>query len=103
MKIRHIEDLRVFAQTVDSGTMAAAGRVVGLSPTLVSRRLARLEDAIGTRLIDRTTRRLRITDEGRVFYARCRRILNELELAVDELKPQTIEIVMSSRSTFRQN
>lgn len=100
MKLNHIDDLRVFAQTVDSGTMAAAGRVIGLSPTLVSRRLARLENAIGTRLIDRTTRRLRITDEGRAFYARCRRILNELELAEEEIKPQSTEITGLVRVTL---
>lgn len=92
MKLEHIEDLKVFVQTVDSGNMAAAGRIIGLSPTLVSRRLARLEDAVSVRLIDRNTRRLRITDEGRSFYARCRRILNELELAEEELKPQSAEV-----------
>ena len=87
MAIDHIDDLRVFAQVVDSGTLAAAGRVLDLSPTLVSRRLARLEQSLGVRLLERTTRSLRITEEGRAFYARCHRILTEMDFAVAELQP----------------
>jgi DNA-binding transcriptional LysR family regulator len=87
MKIRHVEDLQVYAQVVDSGTLVGAGRVLGLSPTLVSRRLARLERALGVRLLERTTRSLRVTDEGRTFYARCQRVLTDLDLAEEELQP----------------
>ncbi len=90
--IDHIEDLQVYVQVVDSGALAAAGRVLGLSPTLVSRRLARIEDALGVRLLERTTRSLHVTDEGRSFYARCRRILAELEAAEGELKPALSEV-----------
>ena len=79
MSVEHIEDLKVFAQAVESGTLAAAGRTLGLAPSIVSRRLARLERALGVRLLQRTTRSLSVTDEGRVFYRRCRRILLELE------------------------
>ncbi|MCO1336197.1 LysR family transcriptional regulator [Microbulbifer sp. OS29] len=89
MDIDHIEDLQVFTQVVDCGTLAAAGRVLNLSPTLMSRRLARLENTLGVRLLERTTRSLHVTDEGRTFYARCRRILMELELAQEELRPNS--------------
>lgn len=92
MKIDHLEDLRVFAQVVDSGTLAAAGRVLGLSPTLVSRKLARLENTLGVRLLERTTRSLSVTDEGRGFYARCRRVLTEIEIAEDELRPASRKV-----------
>ena len=70
MSVEHIEDLKVFAQAVESGTLAAAGRILGLAPSIVSRRLARLERALGVRLLQRTTRSLSVTDEGRVFYRR---------------------------------
>ena len=46
MSVEHIEDLKVFAQAVESGTLAAAGRTLGLAPSIVSRRLARLERAL---------------------------------------------------------
>lgn len=92
MSIDHIKDLKVFVQVVDSGTLSGAGLVLNLAPTIVSRRLSRLEDAIGMRLLERTTRRLHVTDEGRTFYARCRRILHELEEAQDELRPVSNEI-----------
>lgn len=87
MALDSIEALRVFVQVVDSGGLSAAGRVLGLAPTLVSRRLARLEEELGVVLLQRTTRRLSITDEGRDFYRRCRRILDEVEAATEELLP----------------
>ncbi|MCL1127163.1 LysR family transcriptional regulator [Shewanella surugensis] len=92
MTIEHIEDLKVYVQVIDSGHLAAAGRVLGLSATLVSRRLARLEAALGVRLLTRTTRRLHVTDEGKVFYSRCQRILSELAHAQRELLPTSNEI-----------
>jgi DNA-binding transcriptional LysR family regulator len=87
MAIERVEDLRVFVQVVDSGNLTAAGRVLGLSAPLVSRRLARLEEGLGVRLIQRTTRTMSITDEGRTFYGRCRRILADLEAAEAEVRP----------------
>ena len=92
MTIEHISDLQVYAQVVDSGSLAAAGRVLGLSPPLVSRRLARLERSLGVRLLTRTTRSLHVTDEGRAFYVRCQKILAELALAESELQPFSSEV-----------
>lgn len=82
-----IEALRVFVQVVDSGGFTAAGRIVGLTPTLVSRRIARLEAALGVRLLQRTTRSVHVTDEGCEFYRRCRRILTEVEGAAEAVRP----------------
>lgn len=92
MKINHIEDLKVFVQAVECKKLTSASRVLGLSPTLVSRRLARLEKSLGVQLLERTTRSLHVTDEGRAFYTRCCRILAELEVAEDELRPSTQEV-----------
>lgn len=92
MPIEHVDDLRVYAQVVERGTLAAAGRSLDMSPTLVSRRLARLERAVGVRLVERTTRSLHVTHEGRAFYRRSRRILGELEVAERELRPVSTEV-----------
>lgn len=92
MKIQHLEDIQVYAQVVDSGSLASAGRVLNLSSTLVSRRIARLEKSLGVRLLERTTRSLCVTDEGQVFYRRCRRILAELEDAEQDLVPASTRV-----------
>lgn len=87
MSVNHVKDLHVFVQAVDSGTLAAAGRTLGLAPSIVSRCLARLERTLGVRLLQRTTRSLSVTEEGRAFYRRSRRILSELEAAESEVAP----------------
>ncbi len=100
MSLESIEALRVFAQVVESGGFSAAGRVVDLSPTLVSRRIARLEDELGVRLFQRTTRRMHITDEGRRFYARCLRVLDELDAAAEELRPDPTKVKGTVRAVL---
>jgi DNA-binding transcriptional LysR family regulator len=62
------EDYALFARIVESGSLSGAGREMRLSPAMVSKRLARLEERLGTRLIYRTTRRLSTTDVGQAFY-----------------------------------
>jgi DNA-binding transcriptional LysR family regulator len=87
MALESIEAIRVFVQVVESGSLTAAGRVVGLSPTLVSRRIARLEEELGARLLQRTTRSQTLTEEGRLFYRRALRILADLDEAADVVRP----------------
>ncbi len=74
-------DLEVFAQVVSAGSLSAAGRELGLSPAVVSKRLRRLEDRIGTRLIQRTTRQISLTEAGQGYYERVVAILAGLEEA----------------------
>jgi DNA-binding transcriptional LysR family regulator len=62
------EDYRLFALVVETGSLSGAGRILRVSPAVVSRRLARLEARLGAQLIHRTTRRLAMTDVGQVFY-----------------------------------
>ncbi len=92
MPLESIEALRVFTQVVDSGGLSAAGRVLGLSPPLVTRRIARLEADLGVRLLRRTTRSVSVTDEGAAFYRRCRRVLLELEAAEQEALPDPEQV-----------
>ena len=65
---RLLSGVTVLAAVVESGSFTRAGELLGLSPSGVSRSVSRLEDRIGVRLLDRTTRALRLTDEGGRFY-----------------------------------
>lgn len=71
----------------DTGSFTAAGRRMGLTTNAISQRVLRLEDAVGTRLFTRTTRRVAPTDEARTFHATIARVLAELEAAEDALQP----------------
>ena len=68
-----------FVRTAELGSFVRAGRILTLSPSAVGKAVTRLEHELGTRLLQRSTRRLRLTEEGQEFYERCRRILDELD------------------------
>lgn len=70
--------MTVFARVIATGSLSAAARELGLSPAVVSRRLAALEARLGVRLVNRTTRSLRLTDEGAGYHEACTRILAEV-------------------------
>ncbi len=74
-------EMAVFAKVVATGSLSAAARELGLSPAMVSRRLAALEARLGVRLVNRTTRSLHLTDEGASYYESCARVLAEIEQA----------------------
>ena len=76
-----LQDMSIFAKVVSAGSLSAAARELGLSPAVVSRRLAALEARLGTRLLHRTTRSLHLTDEGASYYEACARIIAEVEEA----------------------
>ncbi|TSD83394.1 LysR family transcriptional regulator [Mycobacterium sp. KBS0706] len=71
----------VFAQVVDSRSFSAAAARLGLSKSAVSKQIAKLEDRLGARLLNRTTRTLSPTDAGQDFYERCLRVAREVEEA----------------------
>lgn len=74
-----LNGLLSFVRTADLGSFVAAGRALGLSPSAVGKAVARLEQEVGVRLLQRSTRRMQLTPEGRLFHERCRRILDELD------------------------
>jgi DNA-binding transcriptional LysR family regulator len=78
----HSDDVRTFVAVVESGSISAAARELHLTQPAVSRRVKRLEEAIGANLIDRRKRPLALTDAGRVAIERCRRVVS----ATDELQ-----------------
>jgi DNA-binding transcriptional LysR family regulator len=75
--------LVAFVRTVDAGSFHAASRLVGSSPTAVSKSVARLERRLGVRLIQRSTRRLALTSEGLAYYERVAPLLRALDDAED--------------------
>lgn len=84
MNLGSLDDLAIFARAADLGSLTQAARALGLTPSAVSRSLARLEERLGTRLIQRTTRRMALTDEGSRFHQRVLRLLGDLEEAEAE-------------------
>jgi DNA-binding transcriptional LysR family regulator len=70
--------LTAFVRVVESGGFTAAARRLNLSPTMVSNHIQALEDGLGVRLLNRTTRRVSLTEIGREYYERCSQILQEL-------------------------
>ena len=80
-----IGELTVFAKVVDEGGFSAAARAMNLTPSAVSKQIGRLEDRLGARLLNRTTRSLSLTPEGRNFYDRCTRILADIDDAEAEV------------------
>jgi len=71
--------MQVFVRTVDQGSFSAAARTLGLSPSAVSRQIGGLEDHLGVRLLNRTSRHVTLTEEGKAFYGRCARIAAEID------------------------
>ena len=84
-----LASLRTLARIADEGSLAAAGRTVGLSASAVGKTLARLEARLGTRLFHRSTRSLALTEEGTLVLARARRILAEAEALRGDLSDRT--------------
>ncbi|WP_224371968.1 LysR family transcriptional regulator [Hyalangium versicolor] len=76
-----LETLRVFVAVAEESGFAAAARRLAMSPPAVTRAVSALEERLGTRLLHRTTRTVRLTDAGRQFLTDCKRILGELEEA----------------------
>lgn len=74
-----LEDLDIFAQVARNLSMSAAGRELGLSPAVVSKRIKHLEERLGTRLFQRTTRQLSLTEAGQGFLIRIEAILAGIE------------------------
>ena len=76
-----LKAMRVFARVIDEGSFAKASRALDLAPAVVTRLVAELEEHLGARLINRTTRRLALTDTGETYLERVRQILVEVEEA----------------------
>lgn len=76
-----LQSMRVFQRVVDEGSFAAAARALDLSPAVVTRLVADLEEHLGARLLQRSTRRLSLTEAGDNYLARVRNILQDIDEA----------------------
>ncbi|BDT69536.1 HTH-type transcriptional regulator DmlR [Comamonadaceae bacterium OS-1] len=87
------QEMRAFAHVVHEGSFVRAADALDLSKTAVSRLVGDLEARLGTRLLQRTTRKLSLTQEGEVFYERCKELLDGIEEAEAELSTHTGEAI----------
>lgn len=87
-----LNSLRVFQRVVDEGGFAAAARALDMSPAVVTRLVADLEDHLGTRLLHRTTRRMALTEAGEAYLARVRQILLDVDDADALVSARTTEL-----------
>lgn len=94
-----LSGMRLFARVVETGGFSAAGRQVGLNASSVSRQVGQLEDALGTRLLNRSTRKIGLTEAGRVYYERASRIVADVE----EANAAVSELSEAPRGTLRLN
>ena len=81
--------LEVFVHVAQTRSFIATGRVKGISSSAISKSISRLEERLGVRLFQRSTRSVRLTSEGEVFLERCHRIFGEIQAAEDELSAMT--------------
>jgi len=81
--MQDLNDMLYFAEVVDRGGFAAAGRALGLPKSKLSRRVAELEARLGVRLLQRTTRKLSLTETGELYHRHCVAMREEAEAAAD--------------------
>jgi DNA-binding transcriptional LysR family regulator len=85
-------EMKTFAAVVDSGSFVQAADALDISKPTVSRYVADLEQRLGVRLLQRTTRKLSLTEEGRAFYGRCKTVLADVEVAEAEITSKSISV-----------
>ena len=90
--IDKIDELRVFVRSVETKNLTTAGQSLGISANQASRKIARLEEKLGVRLIARTTRNMSITEEGQKLYIHAQRILKELISIEENIRSNSKEL-----------
>lgn len=95
--IDHLKQMAVFARVVDEGSFRAAAKDIGLSPSRISETVSDLEDFLGVTLLHRTTRKIALTNEGKMFYAHVVQMLRSAESGLNELNALSQEPVGALR------
>lgn len=83
--MNNFSDVVAFVRVVEAHSFVAAAQTLGMSPSAISKAVSRLEERLGSRLLNRTTRSLSLTDVGTSYYERCRDALGQLEHAENEV------------------
>ena len=91
--------MRLFNKVAETGSFSSAGRMIGLAPSSVSRQISALEDQLGARLFNRTTRKLNLTEAGDIYQGHIERILGEIE----EANAAVTNLQEEPRGTLRIN
>lgn len=81
----YLNDMALFVEVVKTRSFRRAADALGIPNSTLSRRVSMLEEGIGLRLLNRTTRRIELTEAGQLYYERCRRIVDEARIAYEEL------------------
>ncbi|MGY2223135.1 LysR substrate-binding domain-containing protein [Pseudomonas gingeri] len=89
--MQDLNDLYYFAKVVEAGGFAAAGRLLGIPKSRLSRRIAELEERLGARLLQRTTRQLKLTAVGERYLRHCQAMLLEAEMADEAVASMSSE------------
>lgn len=89
--------LRLFVNVVQSGSLSSAGRQLGLSPASVSRDMSALEESLGVRLLNRTSRKLTLTEAGEIYYRQAEQILHQ----ITEANESVAQLQTTPRGTLR--
>ncbi|MDO5632642.1 MAG: LysR family transcriptional regulator [Paracoccus sp. (in: a-proteobacteria)] len=92
-------EMQVFLRVVDSGSFSQAARHLLMTPSTVSKLIGRIEARLGVRLLERSTRRLSLTQEGRIYYDRSQALLAQLEAVEQELSQGAASISGTVRVT----
>jgi DNA-binding transcriptional LysR family regulator len=95
--------VQTFVAVADCGSFAEAAQRLALSPSVVSRRIAALEEQLHAKLLSRTTRGLSLTEPGERFYRRCRSLLAELALAAEDISGDSDRLTGLVRITAPQS
>ncbi|MGF1700487.1 LysR substrate-binding domain-containing protein [Photobacterium makurazakiensis] len=104
---QNVNDMVIFARVVQAGGFTAAAEMIGLPKSNISRHVSSLEESLGIRLLERTTRRIHLTDIGQIYYQHCVRIIEESEHAEQAVlammsEPQGVLRVSVSVTTGQQ-
>ncbi len=93
------DEMSIYVEVVNKGGFSAAAPGLRLTPSAVSKKIARLEDRLGVRLLNRTTRQLSVTEEGEAYFQRCKRILAD----IDEAEAEVASVGVEPRGILRVN
>lgn len=99
MTYEHLSAMAVFARVVEEGSFSHAARGLGVSKSAVSKQVSRLEDRLGVRLLNRTTRQLSLTEAGTAFHEHCRQLVADAEAAESAVS----HLAAAPRGTLRVN
>lgn len=92
-----LSEMAIFVKVIEAGSLSKAAQAIGVSPSSISRSIARLELAIEEKLLERTTRKMRLTSTGEQFFIQCRDMLNSAKMAISAAKSDEADITGTLR------